>query len=124
MTVLQQHLDSAPPDDQTLASLWRTYAQHVGGRTIAQCIGFGMLGAIVPLFLGRATFVALVGVIVAAFGLYAAVVQPSLGARWLQPRPQRIIATAVTSIAALAGLAVGLLVLGTVFGGSIEVMRH
>jgi hypothetical protein len=122
--VLQQHFDSPPTDDQTLAALWQTHARRVGGRTIAQCVALGTLDTIIAVFSGRATFVALMSLIVAAFGLHAAIVQPSLGGRWLQPRAQRIIGTAVTAVAALAGVAAGLLVLGAVFGGSIEVMRR
>ena len=121
--VLQHHLDSSPLADQTLAALWRAHARCISGRTIAQCVVLGTLGTITPVSLGRGTFVALMS-IVAAFGSYAAAVQPSFGGRWLQPRRQRIAGVAASAIAVLAALTAGLLVLGAIFGGSIEVMRR
>jgi hypothetical protein len=122
--VLQHHLDSSPLADQTLAALWRAHARRISGRTIAQCVVLGTLGTIIPISLGRGTFVALMSLIVAAFGSYAAAVQPSFGGRWLQPRGQRITGIAVSAIAVLAALTAGLLVLDAIFGGSIEVMRR
>jgi hypothetical protein len=115
---------SASAPEQTLALVWRAQARHVGTRTIAQCVAFGAVGVIIPIVLGHATFIALVSLIVAAFGLYAAVVRPSLGGRWLPPRAQHITSIVVSAIAALAAVAAALLVLGAIFGGSIEVMRR
>jgi hypothetical protein len=122
--VLHGRLDASPQDDQSLASLWRANAQRISGRTIAACIGLGLLGAIMPLALGRATVIAAVSFVVLAFGSYAAVVRPSIGGRLLQPRAQQTLGVAVAVMAALAGVAAALLVLGTVFGGSLEVMRR
>jgi hypothetical protein len=122
--VLQQHLHAPSPGDQTLASLWRAYARRIDPRATIHCITLGMLGVVVPVVLQRAMIVALPSLIVLAFGAYAAVVQPALGGRWLRPRAQRVVGTAVAALAALAGIAAGLLVLGAIFGGSIEVMRR
>lgn len=122
--VLQQHLDAGPLNDQTLACLWHTQAKRVDGRTIAGCVGFGFLAAIIPVFIERATLIASFGLVVAFFGTYSAVVQPSFGGRWLRPRAQRLIGAAVSTLAAMAAIVAGLLFLGIVFGGSIEVMRR
>ena len=99
-------------------------AHRIGGRTIATCVGLGLLGAISPLAVGRAWVIAALSLIVAAFGAYAAVVQASIGGRWLGPRAQYTIGAVLTAIAALAGAAAALLVLGAIFGGSLEVMRR
>ena len=120
--VLRQHLDTE--SDETLSALWRSRAERLGHRGIALCIVFGTGCATLPVILSRAWLVAMPGTIVAAFGMYAAVVRPTLGGRWLSLRGQRLLGAIFTACAAVAGLSVLLLVLGGVFGGSIEVMRR
>jgi hypothetical protein len=123
--VLQQPFDSAPAHvDQTLASLWRSHARRADRRIVTQCIAFGTFGTIVSLYLGRLTFLAMVSLVVASFGSYAAVVQPGLVGRRLSRQTQRTIAVLLATVAALAALIAGLLVLEVIFGGSIEVMRR
>lgn len=60
----------------------------------------------------------------AAFACYAAAIQPAIGGHWPGARTQRALAVALGTVAVCAALASGLLILGLVFGGSIEVMRR
>ena len=122
--VLQHHLDSSPLADQTLAALWRARARRISGRTIAQCVVLGTLGTIIPLSLGRGTFVALMSLIVAAFGslrgsnpsvLRRAMASTSWATHYWHYRKRHRRSRRADGRPA---------VLGAIFGGSIEVMRR
>lgn len=122
--VVQHHLGSPAASEQTLATLWRRHASRVSERTIVTCLALGTLGTIVPLFFPGWAIVSSVSLIVVAFGVYAATAHPNLGGRRLGPGAQRIVGAVASTIAAMSGLVAGLLLLGAVFGGSIEVMRR
>jgi hypothetical protein len=115
---------SPPSSEPTLDVAWRAAANRLPIRGIVACIIFGLAGAITLAGANRVRPVATACVVLAAFGAYAAVVQPSLGGDRLHPTTQRLVAATIGIIAVLAGLATGLLVLATIFGGSIEVMRR
>lgn len=114
----------SPPSEPTLDAAWRSAALRLPTPGIVACIGLGLAGAISLAAADRLLPLAAACVVLVAFGAYAAVVQPALGGGRLSPGTQRLLATMIGIVAALAGLATGLLVLAAVFGGSIEVMRR
>jgi hypothetical protein len=115
---------SPSSSEPMLDAAWRTAAHQLPIPGIIICIVLGLAGAISLAVANRLRPVAAACVILVAFGAYAAVMQPAIGGAWLRPSTQRLLATAIATVAALAGLAAGLLLLAGIFGGSIEVMRR
>lgn len=123
--MVNQHVFPTPlSSDQTLAALWRSTANRLTGGGIIACVVVGAAAVTWSVVSGRVPLVAAVGAIALAFGCYAAVVQPTVGGRWLGPRTQSVMATGISIITALVAVAGGLLVLAALFGGRIEVMRR
>ena len=115
---------SPPSAEPMLDVVWHAAAQRLSVPGIVVCIVFGLTGAVSLSVADRLWPVVSTCVVLVAFGAYAAVVQPALGGSWLGRSTQRILAIALGAIAAVAGLATGLLMLAAIFGGSIEVMRR
>jgi hypothetical protein len=107
-----------------LDAAWRSAALRLPVPGIIGCLAVGLGGAISLAAADRLLPLATACIVLVAFGAYAAVVQPTLGGGRLSPGTQRLLATVIGVAAVLAGLVTGLLVLATVFGGSIEVMRR
>jgi len=121
--VRQHHLESPRSAGPTLDVLWCEWARRLGGRAIMLCVATGVAGGVLSLIAERWMPLAL-SLIVAAFGCYAVIMQPTLGGRYLLPRAQRVFARVMGTVAVLAGVAAALLALAGIFGGSIEVMRR
>jgi hypothetical protein len=115
---------SAPSSEPMLDAVWHAAAQRLSVAGIVVCIVFGLTGAISLSIADRLWPIVSACVVLIVFGAYAAVVQPALGGVWLQRNTQRLLAAALGTVAAVAGIATGLLVLAAIFGGSIEVMRR
>jgi|KBSSwiStaDraftv2_1062776.scaffolds.fasta_scaffold11871_2 hypothetical protein len=115
---------SSSSSEPMLDTVWRAAAQRVPVPGVIACIACGLAGAISLAVADHLRPIAAACVILAAFGAYAAVVQRGIGGTWLGPSAQRVLATVFATVAVLAGLATGLLLLAAIFGGSIEVMRR
>ena len=115
---------SPPSPEPMLDAAWRAAAHELPVGAIIACIVLGFAGAISLFVADRLLPIAAACVVLVAFGVYAAVVQPTLGGAWLRPSIQRLLAAITATVAVLAGLATGLLLFAAIFGGSIEVMRR
>jgi hypothetical protein len=115
---------SPPSPEPTLDKAWRAAADRLPVSAIIACVVVGLAGGISLIVADRLRPIAAACVVLVTFGVYAAIVQPTLGGTWLDQKTQRFLATLAATIAALAGLATGLLLLAAIFGGSIEVMRR
>ena len=115
---------SSPSAEPMLDAVWRSAAHRLPLPGVISCLVVGLAGGISLAFANRLWPIAAACVVLAAFGAYAAVVQPAIGGTWLHPQTQRLLAAVTAAVAALAGLAAGLLMLAAIFGGSIEVMRR
>jgi hypothetical protein len=115
---------SPPSSEPMLDAAWMAAAQQLSIPGSIICVVLGLAGGISLAVANRFWPVAAACAILVAFGAYAAVVQPAIGGAFLRPSTQRLLATAIAVVAALAGLATGLLLLAAIFGGSIEVMRR
>jgi hypothetical protein len=107
-----------------LDAVWGAAAQRLPIPGVIACIACGVIGSISLAMANRLLPLAAACVVLLSFGAYAAVVQPGIGGIWLRLSIQRILAVATATVAVFAGLATGLLLLGAIFGGSIEVMRR
>lgn len=113
-----------PCSEPTIDAAWRDAAHRLPVGAIIACIIFGLAGATSLIVADRLLPIAAACVVLVAFGVYATVVQPTLGGAWLRPSTQRLLAAVTVTVAALAGLATGLLLLASIFRGNIEVMRR
>jgi hypothetical protein len=104
--------------------VWRDAAQRLTLPGIIASVVLGLAGSISLMLANRLWPIATGCIIVVAFGAYAAIIQPAIGGIWLRSSTQRLLATLAATVAALAGLMTGLLLLAAIFGGSIEVMRR
>jgi hypothetical protein len=115
---------SSPRPEPMLDVVWRSAAYRVSLSGIVASILVGLVGAITLAAADRFWPIASACVVLCAFGMYAAIVQPDLGGARLGASVQRLLATLIATIAVLAAIATGLLLLATIFGGSLEVMRR
>ena len=122
VNVLPHH--SPASSEPTLDQAWRAAADRLPVGAIIACTVIGLAGAVSLFVANRFRPIGSACVVVVAFGVYAAIVQPHLGGALLGKRTQRFLATVTATVAAVAGIATGLLLLAAVFGGSIEVMRR
>ena len=114
---------SPPPSDATLGVVWRSTALRLTSRRIAIWLGLGIAGVSASGLTRRFPVLAALGIVVSAFACYAGLIQPR-GDHDVHTNKRRRLAQLASTIAALAALTAGLLMLGAVFGGGIEVMRH
>lgn len=122
--MLAQRLSSSPPSsDITLDVLWRSTAQRLTTRRIAVLLALGVGGVATSAVTSRFPILAALGIVVSAFACYAALIRPH-GNHDAHADIRRRLARLASTIAALAALTAGLLMLAAVFGGSIEVMRR
>src|SRR3954464_9933334 len=84
---------SPPPSEPMLDAAWRSAAHQLSMAGIITCVVLGLTGGISLPVANRFCPVAAAGVILVAFGAYAAVVQPAIGGAWLRPGTQRLLAT-------------------------------
>jgi hypothetical protein len=122
--VAQHHLPSLTSPDQTLDSVWRSAARRVPARATASFFLLGIVAVATSVITGHLLALATLGVLANAFACYAVVVQPHGPGRRLAPATRRLVGAVANTIAVLAALATGLLILAALFGGSIEVMRR
>jgi hypothetical protein len=122
--VVAQHVGSSPPpSDATLGVVWRSTALRLTSRRIAILLGLGIAGVAASGLTRRFPVFAAFGIVVSAFACYAVLIQPR-GDHDVHANMRRRLAQLASTIAALAALTAGLLMLAAIFGGAIEVMRH
>src|SRR4051812_34506590 len=83
---------SRPCSEPMLDAAWRAAADQLSIPGIVISVVLGLAGGISLAVANRFWPVAAACVILAAFGAYAAVVQPAIGGAWLRPSTQRLLA--------------------------------
>ena len=123
--MVAQHVGSSPPppSDATLGVVWRSTALRLTSRRIPLLLGLGIAAMAASAITRRFPVLAALGIVVSAFAWYAVLIQPR-GDHDVHANTRRRLAQLASTIAALAALTAGLLLLAAVFGGGIEVMRH
>lgn len=123
--MVAQHL--FPPhttSEQTLDVVWRSTTERVSLRGAVLLLLLGLGGVAARVITDRFDMLASLGILASAFACSAMLTRSGGAEGGLPPSVMRILSGMLKIIAALAGVATGLLLLVAVFGGSLEVMRH
>lgn len=120
--VEQLPLDADP--HPTLHEVWTGLAARMPRRAAATLAGLGLGVAAWSRWAGLTWIVTLTAVVVLAFGCDALLWVSSRHRPELQNRRLRVASAVARLVAAVAAVAIGLILLGIVFGDKIEVMRR
>ncbi len=120
----QVRLPGSAGTQPTLDELWRDAAARLTRRIAASCAATGLIAALASRWAGLPWVVTLLAVIAMSFGGDALLQAGSVADHGSRSRVHRVSSAVARTLAAVAAGAIGLIVLGMVFGDKIEVMRR
>lgn len=111
-------------DRETLADVWDDIVRRSSRRVLVACSVVGGAGLVALTVVDSFRIVALLAVVVGALGVEG-LARQGVASTSPERRPALdLLVPAMRGIAIVAAIIAGLLLLGAIFGGSIEVMRR
>ena len=111
-------------DRETLAETWNNVGRRASRRTLVACAVAGAIGLSLLIVADSFRIVALLAIVAGAFGLEELLRRRAEDGLARDAHVLGRLTVTLRGVAIVAALGAGVLILGVIFGGSVEVMRR